>query len=70
MRVKTAICGLMSLVVASSSAMALTLTLQEGTGGYSGSEDSYVINGFYDDNTGNYSECPQAVVGADHYNPT
>lgn len=67
MRMNIAGFAILVPVFASITAFAVGLSLQEGVGGYSGTEDSYFCTGPNDDSTSNYSECPQAIVSSDHY---
>lgn len=51
-------------------AHAVTLTLQQGTGGYSGCRDSFITDGGYnDDEDANFGDASTIYVNAEHYNP-
>ncbi len=52
------------------SATAATLTLQQGSSGFSGCDDTFIGTGGYnDDGVSNFGECDTLMVHAEHYNP-
>lgn len=57
------------VMVAAAVGQAATLTLQQGTGGYSGCTDSYIGTGGYgNDFNQNFGECGTLIVNSEHYN--
>ena len=49
---------------------AATLTLQEGTGGYSGCSDSYLsTGGYYDDYYDSFGTAPTLILNTEQYKP-
>jgi hypothetical protein len=67
LRITMAAFGMLLIALPSQGA---SVSLQEGVGGYSGTEDTYIVNGGYSDGTTqNFGEVPRALVISDHYNP-